>query len=143
MRLERPREAGRSWTSCTELSAPVAPLPLFPCAEALPVERAIEGQDALQVIHFVLWHFRERARCRVDMAGGTIDIWPLYLFHHHAVTVNFAVDRYASCVLETRADSRIVLRSRDLAGSEEFESIEALAAAQKYKLPLLAYLLRY
>jgi D-glycero-alpha-D-manno-heptose-7-phosphate kinase len=67
-----------------------------------------------------------KAPCRVDMAGGTIDIWPLYLFHTHAVTVNFAVDRYASCVLETRADARIVLKSRDLAGGEEFDSIEAL-----------------
>ncbi len=42
-----------------------------------------------------------KAPCRVDMAGGTIDIWPLYLFHADPVTVNFAVDRYASCVLET------------------------------------------
>ena len=50
----------------------------------------------------------------MDMAGGTIDIWPLYLFHAAPVTVNFAVDRYASCVLETRADARITLRSRDL-----------------------------
>jgi D-glycero-alpha-D-manno-heptose-7-phosphate kinase len=77
------------------------------------------------------------------MAGGTIDIWPLYLFHRRPVTVNFAVDRYASCTLETRADSRIVLQSRDLAGAEEFASLDALAAAPKYKLPLLAYLLRY
>ena len=38
-----------------------------------------------------------KAPCRVDMAGGTIDIWPLYLFHSGAVTVNFAVNRYASC----------------------------------------------
>ncbi len=50
------------------------------------------------------------------MAGGTIDIWPLYLFHEHACTVNFAVDRYASCTIETRGDARIMLRSRDLAG---------------------------
>jgi D-glycero-alpha-D-manno-heptose-7-phosphate kinase len=84
-----------------------------------------------------------KAPCRVDMAGGTIDIWPLYLYHAHAVTVNFAVDRYASCTVETRADSRIVLESRDLAGREEFESLDALAAAPKYKLPLAAYLLRY
>ena len=49
----------------------------------------------------------------MDLAGGTIDIWPLYLFHDNAVTVNFAVDRYASCVLETRTDQQIVLRSRD------------------------------
>jgi len=84
-----------------------------------------------------------KAPCRVDMAGGTIDIWPLYLFHEHAVTVNFAVDRYASCAIETREDGRILLQSRDLAGAEEFESLAALARAPKYKLPLLAYLLRY
>ena len=77
------------------------------------------------------------------MAGGTIDIWPLYLFHERAVTVNFAVDRYASCVVETRGDARILLQSRDLAGAEEFESPAALARAPKYRLPLLAYLLRY
>jgi D-glycero-alpha-D-manno-heptose-7-phosphate kinase len=84
-----------------------------------------------------------KAPCRVDMAGGTIDIWPLYLFHEHAVTVNFAVDRYASCVLETRADRNIVFRSRDLGGEETFASLDELRAAKKYKLPLLAYLVKY
>jgi D-glycero-alpha-D-manno-heptose-7-phosphate kinase len=77
------------------------------------------------------------------MAGGTLDIWPLYLYHANAVTVNFAVDRYASCTLETRADSRIVLRSRDLAGEETFDSIEALRKAKSYRLPLVAYLVKY
>ena len=48
------------------------------------------------------------------MAGGTIDIWPLYLYHPGAITVNFAIDRYAGCVVETRSDSKIVLRSLDL-----------------------------
>ncbi|MGC9949372.1 MAG: GHMP kinase [Bryobacteraceae bacterium] len=84
-----------------------------------------------------------KAPCRVDMAGGTIDIWPLYLFHAAPVTVNFAVDRYASCTLETRADARITLRSRDLDGAEEFESLDALRAARRYKLPLAAYVVRY
>jgi D-glycero-alpha-D-manno-heptose-7-phosphate kinase len=86
---------------------------------------------------------QSRAPCRVDMAGGTIDIWPLYLYHPGAVTVNFAVDRYASCVLITRADRRIVLRSRDLAGEEMFASLEELTRARRYKLPLLAYLVKF
>jgi D-glycero-alpha-D-manno-heptose-7-phosphate kinase len=84
-----------------------------------------------------------KAPCRVDIAGGTIDIWPLYLFHANAVTVNFAVDRYASCVVETRADRRMVLRSRDLGGEEVFASLEELRAAKRYKLPLVAWLLRF
>jgi D-glycero-alpha-D-manno-heptose-7-phosphate kinase len=50
---------------------------------------------------------------RVDLAGGTIDIWPLYLFHPGATTVNFAVSLYARCRIETRDDGRIVLESRD------------------------------
>lgn len=83
------------------------------------------------------------APCRVDLAGGTIDIWPLYLFHANPVTVNFAVNRYASCVLKTRADSKIVLRSRDLEGAESYESLAALRAARRYKLPLVAYLIRF
>jgi D-glycero-alpha-D-manno-heptose-7-phosphate kinase len=84
-----------------------------------------------------------KAPCRVDLAGGTLDIWPLYLYHANAVTVNFAVDRYASCTLETRPDSQIVLRSRDLRGEEIFPSLDALQSARSYKLPLLAYLVKF
>ena len=50
---------------------------------------------------------------RVDLAGGTIDIWPLYLFHPGATTVNFALSLRASCRIETNDDGRIVLESRD------------------------------
>ncbi|MEP6536485.1 MAG: GHMP kinase [Bryobacteraceae bacterium] len=84
-----------------------------------------------------------KSPCRVDLAGGTLDIWPLYLYHANAVTVNFAVDRYTSCEIVTRADSKIVLRSADQRGEETFDSFAALAAAAKYKLPLLAYVLRF
>jgi D-glycero-alpha-D-manno-heptose-7-phosphate kinase len=84
-----------------------------------------------------------KAPCRVDLAGGTIDIWPLYLYHPHAATVNFAIDCYASCTLETRRDSRITLRSRDLKAEESFDSLEALRAARRHKLPLAACLVRY
>ncbi len=84
-----------------------------------------------------------KAPCRVDIAGGTIDIWPLYLYHSNATTVNFAVDRYASCVLETRADSQIVLKSSDLGKQESFASLDELRATNRYQLPLLAYLVRF
>jgi D-glycero-alpha-D-manno-heptose-7-phosphate kinase len=84
-----------------------------------------------------------KAPCRVDMAGGTIDIWPLYLFHRQPVTVNFAVNRYTSCTIEARGDGRITLRSRDLGKQEEFASLDALRGARRYKLPLAAYVVRY
>jgi D-glycero-alpha-D-manno-heptose-7-phosphate kinase len=53
------------------------------------------------------------APTRVDLAGGTIDIWPLYLFHPGAMTVNFALSLMASVRIETRNDQRIILESRD------------------------------
>lgn len=84
-----------------------------------------------------------KAPCRVDLAGGTLDIWPLYLYHDSPVTVNFAVDRYASCVIEIRDDTSIVLRSRDTAKEETFGSIAELTAARNYRLPLLAWQLRF
>jgi len=53
------------------------------------------------------------APTRVDLAGGTIDIPPLFLFHEGASTVNFAVDLMAKCRIETRDDDKIILESID------------------------------
>jgi D-glycero-alpha-D-manno-heptose-7-phosphate kinase len=53
------------------------------------------------------------APTRVDLAGGTIDIPPLFLFHEGAATVNFAVNLMARCRIETRSDDKIVLESVD------------------------------
>ncbi len=84
-----------------------------------------------------------KSPCRVDLAGATLDIWPLYLFHDNVVTVNFAVDRYTYANIETRGDSRIVLRSQDLGLEETFESFDELYGAKRYRLPLLALLVRF
>lgn len=53
------------------------------------------------------------APTRVDLAGGTIDIPPIFLFHEGAATVNFAVSMRAHCRIETRDDDRIILESID------------------------------
>ena len=79
----------------------------------------------------------------MDLAGGTLDIWPLYLYHANAVTVNFAVDCYTSCSLSTRADRRIALRSRDLGGEEVFANLAALQSSKRYRLPLLAHVVAF
>ena len=84
-----------------------------------------------------------KAPCRVDLAGGTLDIWPLYLFHPGAVTVNFAVDRFTRCTIDTQASPDIRIRSRDLGIEEAFSSIEELRASKKPKLPLAAFVLRF
>ncbi|HXE81503.1 MAG TPA: hypothetical protein VNK41_12170 [Vicinamibacterales bacterium] len=53
------------------------------------------------------------APTRVDLAGGTLDIWPLYLFHPGAQTVHFAISLRAHVRIEARSDQRIVIESLD------------------------------
>ena len=53
------------------------------------------------------------APTRIDLAGGTIDIWPLYLFHPGAQTLNAAISLRARARVESRSDDRIVIRSQD------------------------------
>src|SRR5258705_7693130 len=86
-----------------------------------------------------------KAPTRVDFAGGTLDIWPLYLFHPGAVTVNAAISLYASCVIETHpsGDNRIKLVSRDIKLEESFASFAALVKAKRYRLPLLAEITKF
>jgi len=86
-----------------------------------------------------------KAPTRVDLAGGTLDIWPLYLFHPGAVTINAAVTRYASCVIEThaRGDEKIRLVSRDTKREENFASFSAMVKAKRYHLPLLAEIAKF
>jgi D-glycero-alpha-D-manno-heptose-7-phosphate kinase len=84
-----------------------------------------------------------KSPCRVDLAGGTLDIWPLYLNHDGAVTVNFAVNLYTHARIETREDGRIALAAGDLGKQEEFPSLAELRLEKKYKLALLAEVVRW
>lgn len=66
-----------------------------------------------------------RSWCRVDLAGGTLDIWPLGLLHPGARTVNVAIDLAATVRLR-RSSGAYVVRQ----GESEVRagSIEELAA---------------
>jgi D-glycero-alpha-D-manno-heptose-7-phosphate kinase len=76
------------------------------------------------------------APTRVDLAGGTIDIWPLYLFHPGAATVNFATSLRAKCRIETRDDGRIILESRDrkVVFETELAALEDLICEERLEL---------
>ncbi len=67
-----------------------------------------------------------QAPTRIDLAGGTVDIWPLYLFHERAQTVNFAINQYARCRIETRNDQRYKFISKDRESEVEIETYDDL-----------------
>ena len=83
------------------------------------------------------------APTRVDLAGGTIDIWPLYLFHPGAATVNFAISLMTSCRIETRDDDRIILESRDRRVSFETSLAAVEDLIQEERLELISKLVHF
>src|SRR4029077_13608278 len=83
------------------------------------------------------------AACRVDLAGGTMDIWPLYLFHAGAVTVNFAVNILTRCRIAPLPGTRIELKSLDTGKHENFRNLDELCGARKFAHPLAAELVRF
>jgi D-glycero-alpha-D-manno-heptose-7-phosphate kinase len=66
------------------------------------------------------------APTRIDLAGGTIDIWPLYLFHHGAQTLNAAISLRAHASVDARDDSRVQIISEDTGKEVIVDSAAAL-----------------
>ena len=71
-------------------------------------------------------YIKTSAPTRIDLAGGTLDIWPLHLFFENPPTLNAAIDLYAKVEITTRKDKKIFLTSHDLGLSEKFPSLDAL-----------------
>jgi len=84
-----------------------------------------------------------KAPCRADLAGGTIDLWPLYLFHSGAMTLNFAVNIQTTCRIVPLKRRGIHLRSLDMKREEHFTSFDDVRAAKKFRLPITGRLLQF
>jgi D-glycero-alpha-D-manno-heptose-7-phosphate kinase len=81
------------------------------------------------------------APTRIDLAGGTIDIWPLYLFHEDAATLNTAISLRAQVVVDPRATNDIELRSVDT--GREVHASHWSGLDPEGPLPLLARVARH
>jgi D-glycero-alpha-D-manno-heptose-7-phosphate kinase len=81
------------------------------------------------------------APTRIDLAGGTMDIWPLYLFHDGAQTLNAAISLRARCSLTSRSDDRIVIISDD--GVGRIEARHWTELRDTHELQLLGRILHY
>ena len=84
-----------------------------------------------------------QAPCRADLAGGTIDLWPLYLFHPGAMTLNFAVNILTTCRITPLKGKAIHVRSLDTGKEEAFESFAEVSARNKFRLPIAGRLLQF
>jgi D-glycero-alpha-D-manno-heptose-7-phosphate kinase len=79
-------------------------------------------------------YIESSAPTRIDLAGGTLDIWPLYLFHEGAQTLNAALSLRARCSLSPRTDRRLVIVSEDTGRNVEAAHWSELRANAELKL---------
>jgi D-glycero-alpha-D-manno-heptose-7-phosphate kinase len=84
-----------------------------------------------------------QAPCRADLAGGTLDLWPLYLFHPGAMTLNFALKILTTCRITPLSGKQIHLRSLDTRREESFASLAELNSKKRFRLPLAARLIQF
>lgn len=80
---------------------------------------------------------------RVDLAGGTLDMWPLFNFVGGAKTVNVAIDVYSQVELSKSMGSEITIDSKDLSYTKTFTNLDALLSSNDTQLALYKPLLSY
>ena len=82
------------------------------------------------------------APTRIDLAGGTLDIWPLYLLHDGVQTVNAAITIRAACTVAALPGDRVRLAADDTGASAEVADVAELNDAHP-ALRLPARILRF
>lgn len=74
---------------------------------------------------------------RVDLSGGTLDCWPLFLLVDSCVTINLSISICTHVILEPRSDKRIRLNIRDLNYEHEFRDIATLLECEHPQIELV------
>lgn len=64
-----------------------------------------------------------KAPTRIDLAGGTIDIWPLYCFFENSKTINIAINGYVEIICKIIKD-KFLIKEKD--NFFEFNKLEEI-----------------
>lgn len=86
------------------------------------------------------------APTRIDLAGGTVDLWPLYLFIKQPEgpsTINLGINLFAETICETLPHPLVILESQDLSTRLEFKWNELEQVKSPPSLILHLKFLRY
>lgn len=80
---------------------------------------------------------------RVDLAGGTLDLWPLYNFVGGATTINVAIDIMTTAEIFPQESRSITLESADLQLKKTYDSLEDCLQDPDPSLHLLQVQMKY
>ena len=95
--------------------------------------RARKGRVFAYYYNARVW-LHSSAPTRLDLAGGTLDIWPLYLFHEGAQTLNAAITLRAECTLSTNTGGGLQVVSEDTGQSMSAEHWSTLTGREEPRL---------
>ena len=84
---------------------------------------------------------QSKAPTRIDLAGGTLDLWPLYLFYENSITINVAINLYAETSIELLPSYEIHIISKDQNQEIHTNSLQELNPSGP--LPLHVRLIKY
>lgn len=80
---------------------------------------------------------------RVDLAGGTLDMWPLTEFVEGGVTVNVAIDVWTRTALEEAPGTTIEWHSKDLDLVKKYENLQEALADHDPMVKLFQSVIKY
>lgn len=91
----------------------------------------------------VLQTIYSKAPTRIDLAGGTVDLWPLYLFLDQPVTLNVGIDLFAEARLEISSvegrknQGEVLLKSEDqnLEMKVPWDTLNSFLGAEQTQAP--------
>ena len=68
---------------------------------------------------------------RIDFAGGTLDCWPINALLNPVSTINVAISIYTTCRLSFRDDNKIIIHSREMDRTFEFNNLEECLSCEE------------
>jgi D-glycero-alpha-D-manno-heptose-7-phosphate kinase len=79
----------------------------------------------------------------VDLSGGTLDCWPLYLLVDSCVTINLSISISTQATIEERPGKAVEIHMRDLGYRKTFKDLAEVLAASDPELKLVQKQLAY
>lgn len=80
---------------------------------------------------------------RVDLAGGTLDMWPLYNFVGECRTINVAIDIWTTAEINVESNSKVRIESEDYKQAWDFKNLEDFLSSPDKKLFLYQAVIRF
>lgn len=80
---------------------------------------------------------------RIDLAGGTLDLWPLYSFFEGSKTINAAISIFTGCEIETLEGAEIQVEISNLKFKKSYKNMDVLLNSKDKAIEILKPLVRY